>query len=249
MWEYKDSEYVKLFRKMTEWEWYTDVNTKVLFLHCLIKANWRPGSWHGYKYERGQFITSIPSLAKETGLSVQNVRTALNHLKSTGELTDKKYPKFRIITVVSYDKYQGDQQANQQSANRQLTGNQQATNSRYKNIKNNKEREEGGGYDPHPQDSPPTLSEIKAECEANGYTAVNQEKFFSYYEGRNWKLGGEQINWKAMLRHWNLEDQKKQSKGEELDEDFWSSMKAKLERQKEERDESRRSAETDNSDD
>ena len=249
MWEYKDSEYVKLFRKMTEWEWYTDVNTKVLFLHCLIKANWKAGSWHGYKYERGQFITSIPTLAHETGLTERQVRTALNHLKATGEVTDWHDNRIRMITVVSYDRYQGERQTNGQSDDSQTTGKRQASDSRYKNIKNNKEREEGGGYDPHPQDSHPTLSEIRAECEANGYTAVNQEKFFSYYEGRNWKLGGEQINWRAMLRHWNLKDQKSQSKGEELDDDFWSSMKAKLERQKEERDASRRSAETDNSDD
>ena len=56
MWEYTDTEYIKLFRKMLNWEWYTDVNTKVLFLHCLLKANWKDGSWHGHKYKRGQFI-------------------------------------------------------------------------------------------------------------------------------------------------------------------------------------------------
>ena len=249
MWEYKDSEYVMLFRKMVNWEWYTDINTKVLFLHCLIKANWKPGSWHGYKYERGQFITSIPTLAHETGLTERQVRTALKHLKATGEVTDWHDNKIRMITVVSYDKYQGERQANGQSDDSQTPDKRQASDSRYKNIKNTKERKEGGGYDPHPQDPPPTLEEIKRECQTEGFDAVDPEKFFSYYEGRNWKLGGEPINWKAMLRHWNLKDQKSQSKGEELDDDFWSSMKAKLERQKEERDASRRSAKTDNSDD
>ena len=29
MWEYTDTEYIKLFRKMLKWEWYSDVNTKV----------------------------------------------------------------------------------------------------------------------------------------------------------------------------------------------------------------------------
>lgn len=123
-WVYKDTEFVKVFRKMVDWEWYTDTNTKAVFLHCLLKANWRAGSWHGYKYERGQFITSLPTLSKETGLSIQEVRTALAHLKSTGELTDKKYPKFRIITVNSYDDFQT---VNRQ-INSQATGKQQAVN-------------------------------------------------------------------------------------------------------------------------
>ena len=138
MWEYSNNEYIKLFRRVTRWEWYTDVNTKVLFLHCLLKANWKAGKWHGYSYERGQFITSIKSLAKETGLTVQQTRTALKHLISTGELTSWNDNKIRIITVVSFDKFQ---QPNNQP-NNQPTSNQQATNNRYKNNKNNKEGEE-----------------------------------------------------------------------------------------------------------
>lgn len=124
MWEYSDTEYIKVFRRMLKWEWYTDTNTKVLFLHCLLKANWRDTKWRGRVVRRGEFITSLPSLSKETGLTVQEVRTALNHLKSTGELTDKTYSKFRVITINSYDEYQT---INRQS-NRQSTGNQQATN-------------------------------------------------------------------------------------------------------------------------
>lgn len=108
--QYGDTEYIKLFRKMINWEWYTDVNTKVLFLHCLLRANWKPGEWKGIHYERGQFITSLSSLAAETGLTVKMVRTALEHLISTGEVTSDGQPKgraqSRIITVLHYDEYQ-----------------------------------------------------------------------------------------------------------------------------------------------
>ncbi len=138
MWEYTDTEYVKLFRKLLNWEWYTDVNTKVLFLHCLLKANWKDGSWHGYKYKRGQFITSLSSLSRETGLTVKQVRTALNHLERTGEVASKTYPKFRIITVVSFDKFQskGKQLGKQGASKGQAEGKQGATDIRtYKNIR------------------------------------------------------------------------------------------------------------------
>lgn len=147
MWEYNDREYIKLFRKITSWEWYTDVNTFKLFLHCLIKANWKPGRWKGIPYERGQFFTSLASLSRETGLTIRQARTALTHLKMTGEVTESLYPKKRLITVVFFDKYQGERQDKRQDndtisdkqIDKQATGNRQANDNRYKNIKNNKE--------------------------------------------------------------------------------------------------------------
>ena len=151
-WEYSDNEYFKLYRKMVRWEWYTDVNTFKLFLHCLIKANWRDGSWRGIKYKRGQFITSFPSLAKETGLTIREIRTALAHLKATGEVTDKKIHKGRIITVVNYDEYQGSDRQNDRQNDRQTTGKRQASDSRYKNNKNNKNIEEVYKASPESED-------------------------------------------------------------------------------------------------
>ena len=150
MWNYSDNEFIKIYRKLLNWEWYTDVNTKVLFLHCLLKANWKDGSWRGYKYKRGQFITSLPSLARETGLTIKQVRTALKHLKQTGEVADWHDSRVRIITVLSYDDYQdrGRPTGSQKASNGQAKGRQRAADIRtYKNIKENKEED-------RPSDSP-----------------------------------------------------------------------------------------------
>ena len=81
--------WVKLHRQLENWEWYTDVPVKVLFLHCLIKANFEDKKWRGIEIKRGQFITSISNLAIETGLSVSQVRTALNKLETTQEVTNQ----------------------------------------------------------------------------------------------------------------------------------------------------------------
>lgn len=143
--QYSDGEYIKMFRKLVNWEWYTDINTKVLFIHCLLRANWKPGEWKGIHYERGQFVTSIHQLAIETGLTDRNVRTALNHLISTGELTSKAQTKgraqSRIITVVNYDCYQ---QSDKQDASERQSTDKRPTSERqqYKNIKNIKEIKE-----------------------------------------------------------------------------------------------------------
>ena len=119
-----DEGYIKIHRKILSWEWYTDTNTLRVFIHCLLMANWKDGRFMGQDIPRGSFATSYPQMAKQTKLSIQNVRTAINHLKSTGELTVKKTPKFSIITVVNYCMYQDDNRV----SNRLLTDDQQASN-------------------------------------------------------------------------------------------------------------------------
>ena len=130
-----DNGYIKLHRKMLQWEWYNDITTFRVFMHCLLMANWKDGRFMSYDIPRGSFATSYPQLAKQTKLSIQNVRTAIYRLKSTGELTVRKTPKFSIITVVNYCEYQDDNRL----SNSQLTVNQQAPNSQLTTIEEYKE--------------------------------------------------------------------------------------------------------------
>ena len=133
--------YLKLYKKMLKWEWYDDANTKILFLHCLLKANWEPTRWHGVELEPGQFITSLQTLAKETHLSVKQVRVALDHLIMTNEVASKGQSKFRIITVNSWNQYQGDgkQNGKQGASKGQAKGKQGATVKEYKERKEEEE--------------------------------------------------------------------------------------------------------------
>lgn len=146
--QYSDVEYILLFRKLINWEWYTDVNTKVLFIHCLLRANWKSGSWKGIPYNRGQFITSLNTLAAETGLSVKMVRTALSHLIMTGEVTSEGQGKgkaqYRIITVLNYDSYQikGKQKASEGQTKGKAGANKGQQYNKSKEGKEDKEERE-----------------------------------------------------------------------------------------------------------
>ena len=147
-----ENAYIKIYRKLLNWEWYTDVNATKLFLHCLLKANWKPGRWKGISYEAGEFITSLPSLAKETGLTVRQVRTALTKLKSTGEVTDRvtgqNEPKGRVITVIKWHLYQGSDRISDRIVDRTATGLRQdddriaTAEEEYKEYKEYKEPQE-----------------------------------------------------------------------------------------------------------
>jgi len=100
--------WVKLHRQLLEWEWYSDANVSRLFIHCLLKANHKDGSWKGIKIKRGQFITSLDRLSSEISLSKSQLRTALKKLKSTHEIAHESTSQHTVITVVCYDSYQGD---------------------------------------------------------------------------------------------------------------------------------------------
>ena len=130
--------FILLYRQITEWEWYQNPNTFRLFLHILLKANFADGRFEGREVKRGQLMTSLPKLSVQTKLSIQQVRTALKHLISTGEITDEGTSQYRIITVCKYDLYQCDNRLiNSQSTDDQQTSNRRVTDEQQQYKKNN----------------------------------------------------------------------------------------------------------------
>ena len=122
------STFIMLDRNILNWRWFKDTNTAMLFIYLLLKANIKDAGFENITIHRGQLATSYPSMAKDLGITERNARTALKHLKVTGEVTVKTYPKFSVITVVNYDKYQTKRQASCQSSDRQVTGKRQQSN-------------------------------------------------------------------------------------------------------------------------
>ena len=138
---YGDNAYIYLRKKILDWQWYSDTPTRSVFIHCLLRASWKETEYKGIRYGRGQLIDSNATIAKDLGISIQNVKTAINHLKESGEITSLKIGRTRIITVVKYDLYQ---QTNL-STNPILTSNQPQTNlelTSYKEVKEEKEVKE-----------------------------------------------------------------------------------------------------------
>ena len=107
--------YIKLYRKIVNWEWAKDIKTFRLFIQLLLDANKDTGLWRGVKTERGELITSLGYLSDATGLTVNEVRTALSHLQKTGEITVQSTKFYTLIHIVNYGIYQGFEQFEQQS--------------------------------------------------------------------------------------------------------------------------------------
>lgn len=198
--------YIKLYDQILKWEWYRNPNTFRLFIHLLLRANYCDLRFEGRTVKRGQLVTSLPTLALETGLSVREIRTAIDHLKSTGELTDTSTSKYRVITIVNYDRYQdSDRQIDSQATGERQASDRQATASieRIESI----ERIDNNNHHQSNRNTkvfkPPTIEEVQAYNDERGSYWVKPEQFVDYYEARGWMLKtGKMKDWKAALRTW-----------------------------------------------
>ncbi len=99
--------FVKVPRQLLSWRWYSNRNVRLVFLDLLMRAAWADGDFLGVMLHRGQVAVSVQELATRNQLTVQQTRTALDHLKSTGDITTESTPKFTIITLNFYDELQG----------------------------------------------------------------------------------------------------------------------------------------------
>jgi DNA-binding transcriptional MocR family regulator len=124
------SGWIKLHRSLKDWEWYDDHNATRLLLHLLVSVNYEDKQWKGQTVKAGSMITSWESLSKEVGLSVKQIRLAMNKLESSKEVVRFTTNKWQAVTLVKWDKLQGcdSEQGSQRDS-------QRATTKEYKEIK------------------------------------------------------------------------------------------------------------------
>ena len=88
------------------WEWFRKGHHFKVMMALVFKANYEPKTYQGALIKRGELIIGRELFAAELGLSVQQLRTVLSNLQSTGEITIKTSIKGTIIQVVRYEDYQ-----------------------------------------------------------------------------------------------------------------------------------------------
>ena len=158
----KDKGWAKAHREMLDWPWFKKPAVAHFWLYCVLKASHKPhDQLVGHErahLDRGQFIYGREAAAKETGLSIQQVRTALARLIRSGSLKSTKHSTslFSVITVCNYEIYQGENNATNQPINQGLTRVQPGSNHKQECIKNGEEEKQttGVGGSEHPFGGP-----------------------------------------------------------------------------------------------
>ena len=132
----KDYGFVKLYRGLIDWRWYTSPNTMRLYIHCLMNAYYKETDRFDMKIPVGSFETSQGKLARELNLTKKQIRTALNNLKKTGEVTCRATRQCTIITVVGFVEDQNSviDMDTIKAKKGHLKGSKVATNKEYNNV-------------------------------------------------------------------------------------------------------------------
>lgn len=115
----QDSGWIKVHTSLLDWEWFDDSRMLKVWMYLLLSANRRDQKWHGMVIPRGSLVTSQTHLSEVLHLSTREIRTALERLKATGEVTGKTTNKFSVLTICKYANYQTDDEG---SATGKTTG-------------------------------------------------------------------------------------------------------------------------------
>lgn len=135
--------YIKLFRSMMSWEWYTDASTMRVFLHILLNANHCDKEYRGMTIRRGQWLTSYGKIAAALGLSKKQVRLSIDKLKRTQEVRTSRARDGAqcglLINVEKYSLYQSNERDEGHEVGYHKghdEGTTRAPNKNEKNVKN-----------------------------------------------------------------------------------------------------------------
>ena len=102
------SSWIKLYRKMVNWEWFTDSKMSHLYVHFMLKGQivYLPSI---NKYAC-QLETNRLKLCRETGISVQSLKTCIKKLIDAKEINYEQISTNHksIVTICKYDDYKDD---------------------------------------------------------------------------------------------------------------------------------------------
>ena len=168
--------YIKVYRKMTKWRWYSDEVMFRVFMHLLLTANYEPAYWRDIKIDRGQTVISVNKLAATLNYSKATVHNALKRLESTGEITRAPNARYTIVTLKNYNEYQENRTVNERQPNDSRTIAERRLYPLKEVKKNKEEQEEKEGKGETRSAPPPTQPTEQSLIALYGIEATERYK-------------------------------------------------------------------------
>lgn len=132
--------WIKLYRSCLENGWIKNHRLWIFWSYCLLKASHKEYTAlignQQISLKPGDFIFGLKKAASETNLTIRQIRTCIDSLKTLQNMTIKTTNKFSIISLNNWAFYQGDTEetTRKTTRNRQTTCNIQEVKE-LKNIK------------------------------------------------------------------------------------------------------------------
>lgn len=168
---------------------------KPLYCHLwnilLLLAQHEPTEyiWNGQRktLESGQLMTGRKKLSELSGISESQIEKILKYFKNEQQITQEKTNRYRIISIVNWEKYQslqpddttGEQQKDNRGHNQRTTERQQKDT--YKNVNN--EKNDKKSY---------TQQQCFDEGIVLGIPEQHSKVFYEHYAAQGWVWGGGQ---------------------------------------------------------
>lgn len=194
--------WIKLHRKLLENPIVCkDADHLAVWTYLLLKATHRERD-SIFKGKRitlkpGQLIAGRKSIASFLKINEIKVQRILKLLENEHQIEQQTSNRNRLITILNWDLYQGNEQQDEQQMNNKRTTDEQQMNT-YKNIKNDKNNKKNI----YAHFTPPTLEEVISYCKERN-NSVDPQKWYDFYSAKGWMIGKNKMkDWKAAVRTW-----------------------------------------------
>ena len=133
--------FIKVWRKTVDAGWLQNHKLCAFWLWCLLKATHKEYDLiigcQQVHLMPGDFVFGLNKASEELAMSIRSIRTIINFLKKSQNLTIKTTNKFSIISIVNWDIYQQTETTIDKQNDKPPTSYRQATDNKqeHKNIR------------------------------------------------------------------------------------------------------------------
>ena len=194
--------WIKVERSILETDWYKDLATRVLWLHLQLTLGFT---------DTDELVTTISTLSKETGLSVQQVRSAIRKMVDNKQITNKTTNKnTRISLYSSVLSNDLESEATNKITNKQHTGKKEEkerTKEKEERILEEKEKiykKENFGLYGNVELSPLQMEKLQQEFPNDYQERIQRVDDYCQSYGKKYK------DYLAVIRTWARRDGEKQ---------------------------------------
>lgn len=214
----KEDGYIKISRKLDDWEHADNLAMIGFWVRLLLLASWEDKK----KVKRGEIVTTITVLADMCGCSERTIFRYIQKLKESGEIETTTNHRNTKIRIVNYDMYQQTPKRKQscqigrtavrtdgRTAVRTDVMTEDDSQPYLKNKRSNElKNKEINGNTSMSTFKKPTLEEVQEYISQNLMT-VDAQEFIDYYASNGWMVGKHRMeDWKAAIRNWERRNQK-----------------------------------------
>lgn len=231
------SGWIKLHREILEWEWWDDDRMVKMFIYLLLSCNANHRRINGIEVNPGEIIVGRKMLADKLHFPERIVRSTLDKLVLTGEISKWTNNHYTKIKITNWDRYQNANQMSDRTPTKRqpkqdkvtskndLAGNifadqaptesptndhKQENREYIKKVSSNEDTKERAS-----KARPKSAQDVIDYC-ASRKNNLDGQYFWDKMEARGWvfKDGLPVKDWKACVRTWEKFDIKPRGCGE-----------------------------------